>query len=143
MFFEEVKQTFIAQGMAIAAKLNQDAAERFLGACKNWAANGGRDGEPKPDLAVEAQFIFEPEWSMRIAPTDRPVSTLAPKSFLQTFGTDKDAIGGPVGGPIPDQPGRYYAASDATPYLGQVHRAKGKTYVFTAITPFNRAWEEI
>ena len=143
MFFEEVKQSFIAQGMAIAAKLNQDAVERFLGACKNWAANGGRDGEPKPDLAVEAQFSFDPEWSMRIAPTDRPVSSIDPKSFLQAYGTDKDAIGGPVGGPIPDQPGRYYQASDATPYLGQVFRSKGKTYVFTAISPFNRAWEEI
>lgn len=143
MFFEEVKQTFIAQGMAIAAKLNQDAAERFLGACRNWAANGGRDGEPKPDLAMEAEFSFEGNWEMRIVATDRFVSTIDPKSFLQTFGTDKDAIGGPVGGPIPGQPGRFYAASDATPYLGQVHRAKGKTYVFTAITPFNRAWEEI
>lgn len=143
MFFEEVKQSFIAQGMAIAAKLNQDAVEHFLGACRNWAANGGKDGEPKPDLAVEAQFAFEPEWSMRIVPTDRPVSSIDPKSFVATYGTDKDAIGGPVGGPIPNQPGRYYAASDATPYLGQVHRSKGKTYVFTAITPFNRAWEEI
>ena len=66
-----------------------------------------------------------------------------PKSFIATYGTDKDAIGGPVGGPIPGQSGRFYAASDAAPYLGQVHRAKGKTYVFTAITPFNRAWEEI
>jgi hypothetical protein len=143
MFFEEVKQTFIAQGMAIAAKLNQDAVERFLGACRNWAANGGRDGEPKPDLAMEAEFSFEGNWTMRIVATDRFVSTIDPKSFLQTFGTDRDAIGGPVGGPIPNQPGRYYAASDATPYLGQVHRNKDKTYVFTAITPFNRAWEEI
>ena len=143
MFFEEVKQSFIAQGMAIAAKLNQDAVERFLGASRNWAANGGRDGEPKPDLAMEAEFSFEGNWQMRIVATDRFVSSIDPKSFLQAYGTDKDAIGGPVGGPIPGQVGRYYAASDATPYLGQVHRAKGKTYVFTAITPFNRAWEEI
>lgn len=143
MFFEEVKQTFIAQGMAIAAKLNQDAVERFLGACRNWAANGGKDGEPKPDLAMEAEFSFEGNWEMRIVATDRFVSTIDPKSFLQTFGTDRDAIGGPVGGPIPNQPGRFYAASDSTPYLGQVYRAKGKTYVFSAITPFNRAWEEV
>lgn len=143
MFFEEVKQSFIAQGHAIAAQMNQVAVERFLGACRNWAANGGRDGEPKPDLAMEAEFSFEGNWQMRIVATDRFVSTIDPKSFLQTFGTDKDAIGGPVGGPIVDQPGRYYAASDATPYLGQVFRGKGKTYVFTAISPFNRAWEEI
>lgn len=143
MFFEEVKQSFIAQGMAIAAKLNQDAAARFVAACRDWAANGAKDGEPKPDLAVEAEFDFEGNWQMRIVPTDRFVSTIDPKSFIATYGTDKDAIGGPVGGPIPNQPGRYYAASDATPYLGQVHRAKGKTYVFSAITPFNRAWEEI
>jgi hypothetical protein len=69
------------------------------------------------------------------------VSTLDPKTLLPTHGTDENAIGGPVGGPIPGQPGRFYAASDATPYLGQVFRSKGKTYVFSAITPFNRAWE--
>lgn len=143
MFVDEVKQSFMAQGAAMAAKMNQDAVERFLGACRNWAANGAKDGEPKPDLAVEAQFSFDPEWSLRIVPTDRPISSIDPKSFLQTYGTDKDAVGGPVGGPIPNQPGRYYAASNATPYVGQVYRGNGKTYVFTAITPFNRAWEEI
>ena len=143
MFFEEVKASFMAQGVAIADKMNQDAAARFLGACRNWAANGGRDGEPKPDVAVEAQFSFEPQWSFMLVPTDRPVSTIDPKTFLLTHGTDQDAIGGPVGGPIPDQPGRYYAASNATPYLGQVYRSKGKAYVFSAISPYNRAWEEI
>ena len=143
MFFEEVKASFMAQGVAIADKMNQDAAARFLGACRNWAANGGRDGEPKPDVAVEAQFSFDPQWSLMLVPTDHPVSTIDPKTFLLTHGTDQHAIGGPVGGPIPDQPGRYYAASNATPYLGQVFRSNGKTYVFSAISPFNRAWEEI
>lgn len=143
MFFEEVKAAFIAQGHQMAAHINQTAAEQYLGACRNWAANGGKDGEPKAAAAVEAQFAFDPTWEMRIVQTDRLVSSIDPKSFLQAYGTDKDAIGGPVGGPIPGQPGRFYAASNATPWLGQVYRAKGKTYVFTAITPFNRAWEEI
>jgi hypothetical protein len=143
MFLSEIKESFIAQGMAIAAKLNQDAAARFVAACRDWAANGAKDGEPKPDLAVEAEFDFEGNWQMRIVPTDRFVSTIDPKSFIASYGTDKDAIGGPVGGPIPGQPGRYYAASNATPWLGQVYRAKGKTYAYYAITPFNRAWEEI
>lgn len=143
MFLNEVKQSFMAQGAAIAAKINLQAEHEYLQACRNWAANGAKDGEPKPDVAVEAEFDFEGNWQMRIVPTDRFVSTIDPKSFATTYGTDKDAIGGPVGGPIPGQPGRYYAASSATPWLGQVYRAKGKTYVFSAITPFNRAWEEI
>ena len=143
MFFDEVKQSFMAQGAAIAAKINLQAEHDYLQACRNWAANGGKDGEPKAATAVEAQFAFDPTWEMRIVQTDRLVSSIDPKSFATTYGTDKDAIGGPVGGPIPGQPGRYYAASDSTPYLGQVYRGKGKTYVFTAITPFNRAWEEI
>ena len=143
MFLIQIKESFIEQGMSIAAKLNQDAAARFVAACRDWAANGAKDGEPKPDLAVEAEFDFENNWQMRIVPTDWFVSTIDPKSFIATYGTDKDAIGGPVGGPIPGQPGRYYAASNATPWLGQVYRAKGKTYGFFAKTPFNRAWEEI
>ena len=143
MFLNEIKQSFMAQGAAIAAKINLQAEHDYLQACRNWAANGAKDGEPKPDVAVEAEFDFEGNWQMRIVPTDRFVSTIDPKSFATTYGTDKDAIGGPVGGPIPGQPGRFYAASNATPWLGQVYRAKGKAYVYAAITPFNRAWEEI
>lgn len=143
MFLNEVKQSFMAQGAAIAAKINLQAEHDYLQACRNWAANGGKDGEPKAAAAVEAQFAFNPTWEMRIVQTDRLVSNVPAESFRSTYETDKDAIGGPVGGPIPGQPGRFYAASNATPWLGQVYRVKGKTYVFSAITPFNRAWEEI
>lgn len=141
MFLDEVKASFIAQGHAMANRFNTENEKQFLEAAKNWALNGGGENQPRPAEAIEAQFDFEGLWKMTLEPAGRPVSTLDPKTLLPTHGTDENAIGGPVGGPIPDQPGRYYAASDATPYLGQVFRSKGKTYVFSAITPFNRAWE--
>jgi hypothetical protein len=141
MFLDEVKASFIAQGHAMANHFNTENEKQFLEAAKNWALNGGGENQPRPAEAIEAQFDFEGLWKMTLEPAGRPVSTLDPKTLLLAHGTDENAIGGPVGGPIPDQPGRYYAASDATPYLGQVFRSKGKTYVFSAITPFNRAWE--
>ena len=141
MFFDELKETFISQGMTIAAKLNQDAAERFLAACRDWALNGARGNGPTPEKAVEAQFDFEGGWDMRIVTIDRPVSTIDPSSFAATFGTDNNAVGGPVGGPIPGQPGRFYAASNAAPWDGQEFVTKGKTYRYTGTSPFNRFWE--
>lgn len=143
MFDNEVKQAFIAQGHAIAAQVNKAAADAYEGACRNWAANGGSGAAPVATLAVEPVFDFDGHWGLQLRPTTRPVSSLTPQSFLPAFGTDAGAIGGPVGGPIPNQPGRFYAASNHTPYVGQIHRQGGTTYEYKAITPFNRAWEVV
>jgi hypothetical protein len=141
MFLETVRASFIVQGHSMAKQINGENEKQFLEAAKNWALNGGGPDEPKPAEAVEAQFDFEGMWRMTLEPTGLPVSTLDPKTLLPTYGTDENAIGGPVGGPIPGQPGRFYAASNATPWLGQTVTIAGKRYVYTAITPFNRAWE--
>lgn len=141
MFLEEVRASFIAQGHAMANHFNAENEKQFLEAAKNWAINGGGENPPKPAEAVEAQFDFEGLWSMTLKPAGHLVSTLDPKTLLPSHGTDENAIGGPVGGPIPGQPGRFYAASNATPWLGQTVTIDGKRYLYTAITPFNRAWE--
>ena len=141
MFLDEVRATFLAQGHAVAKQVNTLHEKQFLEAAKNWALNGGGPDEPKPAEAVEAQFDFEGLWSMTLKPAGRPVSTVDPKSLLPVHGTDENAVGGPVGGPIPGQPGRFYAASNAAPWLGQTVTIDGKRYRYTAITPFNRAWE--
>lgn len=141
MVLDEVKASFIACGHAMANHLNTENEKQFLEAAKNWALNGGGENQPRPAEAIEAQFDFDGLWKMTLEPAGRPVSTLDPKTLLPTHGTDENAIGGPVGGPIPGQPGRFYAASNATPWLGQIVIIDGKRYLYTAITPFNRAWE--
>lgn len=143
MFDHEVRTSFIAQGHAIAAQINHAAAEGYEGACRNWAANGGTGEAPAAPFAVEPVFNFDGLWTLQLASRDRRVSSRTPQSFLPAFGTDAGAIGGPVGGPIPNQPGRFYAASNHTPYVGQIYRQGGTTYEYKAITPFNRAWEVV
>lgn len=143
MFSDEVRASFIAQGQQIAAHINQTAAEQYLGACRNWAANHGQGAAPKPALAVEAVFDFSGNWSMRLQPTAYAVSDVEPSSFLPKAPTDVNAIGFPVGGPIPNQPGRFYDFSTAGSSVGQKATVNGTKYEFQGITPFNRAWVEV
>jgi len=143
MFSDEVKASFIAQGRGMAAHINQTAAEQYLVACRNWAANHGKGPEPKPALAVEAIFDFTANWSMRLKPTHYAVSDLLPSTLLPKAPTDVNAIGYPVGGPIPGQPGRWYDWSTAGSSVGQKATVNGKQYEYQGITPFNRAWVEV
>ncbi len=143
MFLEEVKKSFVAQGLAMADQRNQAAAAEYLDACRNWAAQAVRGAEPKPTLAVKAVFDFSGFWGIEFISTGKPVSDVAPSSFLPKFATDKNAIGYPVGGPIPNQQGRYYDFSSAASTVGQRAVVNGKTYEYQGFTPFDRAWVEI
>jgi hypothetical protein len=143
MFLEQVKASFIANGIQIANQINQENEGEYLRQIQNWVKGGGKDGEPKPDVAVEAQFNFDGNFELKIVPTDRPVSLVNPKDFLPKYGTDESAVGGEVGGPIPGQPKRFYAAANASPWLGKMVRIGDRRFIFTATTPFNRFWEEV
>lgn len=143
MFIERIKATFIAQGHSIAQQFNAEAEREYLAACQDWARNGGQGGEPKPGFAVEPAFDFDGVFRFELATTTRPVSSIDPKTFLPKYGTDTDAVGGEVGGPIPNLPGRFYAAASAQPWLGKTTRVGDRRFVFTATTPFNRFWEEL
>jgi hypothetical protein len=143
MFLEQVKASFVANGMQIANHINQENEGEYLRQIQNWVQGGARDGEPKPNFAVEAQFSFEGNFELKIVPTDRPVSLVNPKDFLPKYGTDDNAVGGEVGGSIPGQPRRFYAAANANPWIGKLAQVGGRRFVFTATTPFNRFWEEL
>lgn len=148
MFLEEVKQSFIAQAKAMAEKRNEIAVEEYLGACRNWAARtqqgvGAAGPEPQAGPAIEAVVNFDGNWSIEFRPTGYPVSGIPPSNFLPKHKTDENAIGFPVGGPIPDQPGRYYDFSTAASWVGRKATINGKKYEFQGITAFNRAWVEV
>jgi len=113
--------------------------KRFLDAARDWARNGGNSGEPRPDEAVQAVFSFDDFFSMKISGTGRPVSTIDPKSFLPVCGTDEYA----VGGPIPNKPGKFYALSTSTPWLGQQAKIGERRFVYTGTSFVDKYWEEI
>lgn len=142
-FLEQVKADFIANGVRMAQQMNQTAEQRFLDAAREWARNGGNSGEPRPDEAVQAVFSFDDFFSMKISGTGRPVSTIDPKSFLSAHKTDENAVGGPVGGPIPNKPGKYYAHSTASPWLGQEVKIGQRLFRFASTNFMDKYWEEI
>lgn len=143
MFDAEIRATFAAQGRRMAEQLNTVAREQYLGACRNWAANGGKSEKPKPAAAVVSEVQFEPIFTLQMLPTSHPVTTIEPEAFLPKYPTDTDAVGGPVGGPIPGAPGRFYATSGANPNAGDVHVAGDDRYVYQRPTPFGGFWVKL
>ena len=81
--------------------------------------------------AIEVRAVRE---SMDYAIDTLPVkvSDLNPESLLPKFATDINAIGGRIGGPIPNTRGMFYAASDAKCSPGDTEIINGVTYEFRA-----------
>ena len=143
MFESEVWQSFVEQGLGMAEMTNQSSLDRFRQACLNWVANGGRTPKPAPDFKVESVFNPGSSEPFKLVVTDIPVSTLDPSTMLPTHGTDVDAVGGPVGGPIPAYPGRFYLNSGSHPNLGEMVKVNNRTFVCTSRSPFTRYWIEV
>lgn len=150
MFEEEVRQSFAAQGAAMAAQINKRAAEDYDQACKNWAANVAvstakkKPAAPVAAKAVREVVVFEPAFSLTFETTTDPVSTVAPESYLAKHGTDIGAIGGPVGGLIQGTTDQYYLASTetSTPAVNtRFVSDAGDTYCWHQPTPFQGFWK--
>jgi hypothetical protein len=144
---DRIKQLWIEQNHRIAAQINSLSLGNFLQAARNWATQVGTQGKatmPKPvaPSAVEAAMEFEPNWSCSFPETGVPVSTVDPSSLLPTFPTDTNAIGGPIGGPIPDQPGKFYMASTDDRKLWYYSKG-GRNFARVQVTPFQMYWYEL
>lgn len=143
MFENEVWQSFVAQGLAMAEKINESSLARFKQACINWVANNGRTPKPVPDFKVESVFNAESHEPFKLVVTNTPVSNLDPASMLPAYGTDTNAVGGPVGGPIPNQSGRYYVNSNFHPQLGDEVEVGNRAFVCMSHSPFTKYWIEV
>lgn len=148
MFDEEIRQSFAAQGAAMADQFNMRAEEEYVQACKNWAANKNRGADagppPVPAKMVKAVVKFEPKFSLSFETMKDSVSTVAPDAFLAKHGTDIGAIGGPVGGLVPGTTDQYYLSSSepSTPQINtRFVSPAGDIYVWHQPTPFGGFWK--
>jgi hypothetical protein len=139
MFDAEIKATFAAQARLMAAQINTLASQNYIQACQNWALLA-LGPPPVAPLAVASEVAFEPEFSLKLNATPDPVSDIKPESFLPKYTTDTDAVGGPVGGPIPGAPGKFYAVATTNPQPGDDYRTGGSVYVYKKPTPFGGYW---
>lgn len=132
MFDDLIRASFAAQGKAMAEHANEAAAGDYVLACQNWAANRGAGAKPEASLAIEAVIAFEPEFSLTFRDTGVPVSSVKPESFLPVYATDKDALGGRVGGPILGQPGKFYLQSGSRAMHGETETVGANQFEFRA-----------
>jgi len=131
MFEEQIKASFAAWCVEHVRVVNKGLADNYIGACQNWAI---RETGPAPvaPMAFDAIIDLEGQMSFQMVQTDKPVSSVKPQDFIPRYGTDTNAVGGPVGGPIPNLPGKFYLASGVpSPNVGDVYPAVNPTHKYT------------
>lgn len=130
MWEEEIYAALVASAKVMENTRNRLLADVFIQAAKNWALRA--DGPPP--VAPRKQSITADRTTMDLIVTTlaEPVSTLDPQSLVATYGTDTGAVGGRVGGPIPDLPGRFYLTSSAKATHGDTEQVGARTFKFVA-----------
>lgn len=130
MWEEENYAALVASAKVLENTRNRLLADVFIQAAKNWAIRA--DGPPP--VAPRKQSITADRATMDLIVTTlaEPVSTLDPQSLVATYGTDTGAVGGRVGGPIPDLPGRFYLASSAGAAHGDIEGVNGRIFRFVS-----------
>lgn len=139
MFDEEIRASFAAQAKSFAEQANRVALAKYLRACENWSVQVVRGAAPVVPTAITANVRYEPTFGIEFVDTGIALSAIKPESFLPTYGTDLDAVGGPVGGPIPGSPGKWYAVATAAPNAGDIYEG----YRYVRPTPFGGYWERL
>lgn len=125
---------------------NALAASAFLGKAQQWALQQKVDLGPPPVAPFRKLFTLDEETFQIVESfsTTERVSDVDPKMFLPKYGTNVDAIGGPVGGPIKGAPGKFHIAAGAFPNSGDKYTAAdGRQFVHVRSNQLVGYWEEI
>jgi len=76
---------------------------------------------PAPPFKLFYILAPEPDNTLMVYVSTELVSDKTVADFMPKYNTDVDAVGGPVGGPIPQQPGHFYQSSDDRTSVGTVY----------------------
>lgn len=128
--FEEInRETAEQQAAVFEERINDAARDKYERGLKAWVENKPVleamrlpvPPMPIPPNRVIVYLAEPPDNELFIAFTPEVVSDKTAQDFMPQYATDADAVGGPVGGPIPQQPGHFYQlSSDKTP-PGTIH----------------------
>lgn len=147
MFTDQIIASAKAQVASFVNQLNTELRNNYLQAAMNWAdtkTQGEAGPPPVAPLGVDVIISVDGDTvNFKLIEAAKPVSNIKPESFLPTQGTDTNAVGGPVGGPIANEPGRFYINSGANVYAGQVYSQGGSVYVVQQPTPFQKFWFKV
>lgn len=147
MFTDQVIAAAKAQVAAFVNQLNTTLRNDYLQAAMNWAdtkTQGESGPPPVAPLGIDVIISVDGDVvNFKLIEAAKPVSNIKPESFLPTHATDTAAVGGPVGGPITGEPGRFYINSGANVYAGQVYTQNGNVYVVQQPTPFQKFWLKV
>lgn len=140
---ESIRASMVAEMRRMADQMNKVATATYLGACQNWAANYGRGDKPVVPKAIEAVVSWDPSIVVQFLATESPVSTARPEDFLPMNPHLRKAVGGPVGGPIPETTNRYYLVDGFYPSANDRVEVDNRVFQFVRPYHFGGHWEEI
>ena len=134
MFEQQIYESLLVLAKTLQDQINTEAAKAFIGKAQDWATNAAINPStagPPPIAPLGVTYTAVRETGdLKAGTTGAPVSALDPRSLLPVYGTDKDAVGGPIGGPIPGSPGKFYVNSSSHPTEGEELTVSGSKYRF-------------
>lgn len=123
---------------------NEEAAGRFEKDLRGWlhdtqikqAAGLATNPMPVAPLKIEYYLDPAPSTNVRVRTLPVPVSNLTLADIMPRYGTDANAVGNGIGGPIPGEPNKFYMASDDKRAVGLPVVVGGSTYIKVQENPF-------
>jgi hypothetical protein len=101
----------VRNGQEVEAQANREILKKFLDELKDWVTNSpkaagvGKDWGPEPVAPYGIKVKVYPDNRFEVLIGEK-VTTITAKDITPVPPTNINAVGGPVGGPIPDSPGQ-------------------------------------
>ena len=128
MYEDSNFENLVLEAQALENQTNRLREAIYLQRCSNWAQNHGNGPAPVAPMKKIITAV-QADYSLLEQDSTEPVSTFNPTSLLPVYGTDINAVGGDVGGPIPGQTNRFYIKSTGTSVApGDITVVGGKAY---------------
>ena len=133
MFEELIKQQADRVAAEMEAAVNAAAVVNYFARCEDWVRNEGTrrafrlppDPIPLPPFKVRVERADDAPNGIKVTVTSDLLTTKTVADFMPKYGTDTDAVGGPVGGPKLDaagrETGRFHQHSDDRTTIGTVY----------------------
>lgn len=143
------RETAELQAKYFSDLYNEQTALVYESALRQWLIDtqikqaAGLPILPMPTAGRKVEYYLDPipSTTVRMRYLDELVSKLTLADIIPKYGTDIDMVGNGIGGPIPNEPNKFYMASDDKRFVGAppVVITSGKwsgTYVKVQENPF-------
>ena len=159
MFEELIREQMIRVAAEMEHRANTALLAAYERSCEDWVRNEGilralylpLPPVPLPPHKLRVELNNAPDNGIKVGVTSELLTSKTVADWMPRFGTDLNAVGGPLGGPMLDvtgrETGRFHQASDDRASIGTLHvqtsGPRAGQYVKAGTNPFNVFWVKL